>query len=182
MGPENHGRGSSRVRKALVGIEAGVLGGLAMFAVLAAGAALESRSIWTVPNLLGSTLSGQLVLQRGFGWVTLSGLGLHFSVAGLIGLAFGLLVGSSGRRLRVTLLGMLTGLVWYYFSQALLWSKLGVFVGLYIPPRTLVLAHLVYGLVLGWFPSGLRSATQSCLGDAAPTDKSETGAAPNAVE
>jgi hypothetical protein len=96
-------------------------------------------------------------------------------------MTFGLLVGNSTRRLRVTLLGMLTGLVWFYFSQALFQRKLGVFVTLYSPPRTLLLAHLAYGLVLGWFPSGLRSVTRTFLGEAA-AQMPETDAAPDAVE
>jgi len=57
----------------------------------------------------------------------------------------------------VTLLGMLTGLVWYYFSQVLFRRKLGILMMLYSPPQTLLLAHLIYGLVLGWFPNGLRA-------------------------
>jgi MFS-type transporter involved in bile tolerance (Atg22 family) len=182
MGVENHGWVSPLVLRALAGVEAGVLGGLAMFGWLAASAVIDLRSIWTVPNLLGSTLSGQQVLQRGFGWTTLLGLGLHFSVSGLIGAAFGLVVGNAARRLRVTLLGMLTGLIWYYFSRALFWRKLGVFVTLYKPPQTLLLGHLVYGLVLGWFPSGLRSATRSFFGEAAPAEMRVTDPAPDAVE
>jgi MFS-type transporter involved in bile tolerance (Atg22 family) len=52
---------------------------------------------------------------------------------------------------------------------------------LYSPPRTLLLAHLMYGLVLGWFPSGLRSVTRSFLGEAA-AQMHETDATPDAVE
>jgi len=180
-GPENYGRVSAPLLRALAGIEAGVLGGLAMFGWLALSSLLDFRSIWTAPNLLGSTLSGQATLQRDFGWATLLGLGLHLSVSGLIGMTFGLLVGNTARRLRVTLLGMLTGLVWFYFSQALFQRKLGAFVTLYSPPRTLLLAHLVYGLVLGWFPSGLRSVARNFLGEPA-TQMRETEAAPDAVE
>jgi len=182
MGPENHGRGWSLIPRALAGTEAGVLGGLAMFGWLAASSLVDQRSIWTAPNVIGSTLSGQQVLERGFGWATVLGLCLHFSVSGLIGMAFGLLVGNTGRRLRVTLMGMLAGLVWYYFSQALFWRKLGVFVTLYSPPRTLLLAHMIYGLVLGWFPSALRPAARALLGEAAPAEKDETDAARDAVE
>ena len=181
MGPENYGRGSAPLLRALAGIETGVLGGVAMFGWLALSSLFDFRSIWTAPNLLGSTLSGQATLQRGFGWATVLGLGLHLAVSGLIGMTFGLLVGNAARRLRVTLLGMLTGLVWFYFSQALFQRKLGVFVTLYSPPRTLLMAHLMYGLVLGWFPSGLRSVTRTFLGEPA-AQMPETDATPGAVE
>jgi MFS-type transporter involved in bile tolerance (Atg22 family) len=153
-----------------------------MFGWLAVSSLVDLRSIWMAPNLIGSTLRGQPALERGFGWATVLGLSLHFAVSGLIGMTFGLLVGNAARRLRVTLLGMLTGLVWYYFSQALFLKKLGVFVTLYSPPRTLLLAHLMYGLALGWFPSGLRSVTRSFLGETAPAEMLETDATPDAVE
>jgi hypothetical protein len=183
MGPGNQDRVSPLQWRALAGIEAGILGGLAMFGWLAISSLLDLRSIWVVPNLLGSTLSGRPVLQHGFGWPTVAGLGLHLFVSGTIGMSFGLAVGDSRNRLRVTLLGIVTGLVWYYFSQLLFWRKLGVFVMVYSPPRQMLLGHLVYGLVLGWFPSGLRSLRRSLLGNmVGPVETHETAAAPDSVE
>lgn len=183
MGPGNQGRVSPLTWRALAGIEAGVLGGLAMFGWLAISSLLDLHSIWVVPNLLGSTLSGRPVLQQGFGWPAVVGLGLHLFVAGLIGMLFGLAVGDSRNRLRVTLLGVIAGLVWYYFSQILFWRKLGAFVMIYSPPRPMLLGHLLYGLVLGWFPSGLRSLRNSFLGDGTPpVETHETAAAPDTVE
>ncbi len=154
-----------------------------MFGWLAASSLLAAQSIWVVPNLLGSTLYGHPVLQRGFGSTTVSGLGLHFVVAGLIGLLFGLAVGDSRNRMRVVLLGVASGLFWYYFSQALFWRKLGALVLVYSPPRQMLLGHLLFGLVLGWFPSRLRSLRGHWIGDiAAPAKTLETAAPPDAVE
>jgi len=182
MGSGNHGWVSPQISKALAGIETGVLGGLAMFGCLAVSALVDSHSIWMAPNLLGSVLSGQQSLSGGFGWITVAGLGLHFSASGALGMTFGLLVGVGGKRLRVTLLGMLTGLVWYYFSQVLFRRKLGILMMLYSPPQTLLLAHLIYGLVLGWFPNGLRAVRRSFFPETAPAEIAETDAAPDAVE
>ncbi|MGE5646184.1 MAG: hypothetical protein ACM336_10375 [Acidobacteriota bacterium] len=173
MGPGNQDRSSPLVWRALAGIETGVLGGLAMFGCLAAGSLLDLQSIWIVPNLIGSTFAGRQSLTQGFGWTTATGLGLHVAVAGLIGMCFGLAVGNSRNRLRVVLLGVLAGLVWYYFSQLLFWKKLGAFVMIYSPPRRVLLGHLVYGLALGWFPAALRSL---------PVETPETAAASDAVE
>jgi hypothetical protein len=154
-----------------------------MFGWLAATSLLDVQSMWVVPNLLGSTLYGRPELQRGFGWTTVSGLGLHLFVAGLIGLLFGLLVGDSRNRLRVVLLGVVTGLVWYYFSQILFWRKLGVFVTVYSPPRAMLLGHMLFGLVLGWFPSGLDALRRDLSGTGgAPAQLDETPATPDTVE
>ncbi len=183
MGPGNQSRGSPLSWRALAGIEAGILGGAAMFVWLAASSVLDMQSVWVVPNLLGSTLYGRPVLQRGFGWVTVSGLGLHLFVSGLIGLVFGLWIGDSRNRLRVVLLGILTGLVWYYFSQVLFWRKLGVFATIYSPPRPMLLGHVLFGFVLGWFPSGLRALRRNLLEETGlPQEVSETPTAPDAVE
>jgi hypothetical protein len=169
--------------RALAGIEAGVLGGLAMFGCLAISSLLDLQSIWVVPNLLGSSLYGRPVLQQGFGWTAISGLGLHLFVSGLIGMCFGVVIGDSRNRLRVALLGVIAGLVWYYFSQILFWRKLGAFVMIFSPPRPMLLGHLLFGLVLGWFPSGLRSVRRSFLGDEAlPVETPETATTPDAVE
>jgi len=89
-------------------------------------------------------------------------------VAGVVGLVFGMVIGESRNRLRVALLGILSALVWYHFSEVLFWRKLGALALIYSPPRSMLLAHLVYGFVLAWYPSGLRSARRHFLGEAAP--------------
>jgi hypothetical protein len=182
MGPGDHGRVTALICRALAGIETGVLGGVVMFGWLAASSALDQHSIWTLPNLLGAALNGSQVLRGGFGWTSVSGLGLLLFAAGLVGMVFGLLVADSHRRLRVTLLGAVTGLVWYYFSQVLFWRKLGVFIVLYSPPSSLLLAHLVYGLVLGWFPQRLQVLRQSVFGEASVVQMPETAGTSGAVE
>lgn len=157
----------------LAGIQTGVLGGAAMFVWLAASSLLDLRSAWAMPNLLGAALSGRPPVERGFGWLTVSGLGLHLAIAGLVGLLFGLAVGGSRNRLRVTLLGIITGLFLYYGSQYVLWRKLGIQMIVYSPPRPTLAAYLIYGLALGCAPAaGARIALEEI----------ETPVAPEAVE
>ena len=175
MGPGNHGRVSPVLVRALAGIQTGVLGGLAMFGWLAASSALDRQPIWIVPNLLASVFYGRDVLRWSFSSITVAGLALHLFVSGLIGMFFGVLVGESRNRLRVALLGILAGLTWYYFSELLFWRKLGVLSTIYSPSRSMLLAHLVYGFVLGWYPTGLRSARRRFAGEA------ESAPAPDAV-
>ncbi len=152
MTPGTERRASAQVLRALAGLEAGVLGGLVMLAWLALASTLERRSAWFVPNVLGSLFYGRAALRRSFGMTTISGLALHLFVAGTIGMLFGVLVGDSRNRVRVVLLGVLAGLTWYYFSQALLWRELGVLAVLYASARSLIVGHIFYGLVLGSYP------------------------------
>ncbi len=180
MGPGNQHRVSPLLLRALAGIETGVLGGLAMLGWLAASSALDRQSIWIIPNLLGSVFYGRDVLRRSFSWVTMDGLALHFFVSGLIGFVFGIATGGSRSRLRVALLGILTGLLWYYFSEALFWRKLGILARIYGPPRSLLLAHLIFGFVLAWFPRGLVSLERHFYGE--PARYAPPAAAPDSME
>lgn len=168
MGPGKQGRVSPLLLRALAGIETGVLGGLAMLGWMAGSSALDRQPVWIVPNLLAAVFYGRDVLRRGFSPTTMTGLALHLFVAGLIGLAFGMAIGESRNRLRVALLGILSGLVWYYFSEALFWRKLGIVATIYGPPRSMLLAHLFYGFVLAWYPRGLDRARRQFLPEEAP--------------
>ena len=164
----NRDRLSPLLFRALAGVETGVLGAASMFGWLTAASILDGRPVWAVYNLLGSVFYGQEVLRRGFNRVTLAGLALHFFAAGLIGLFFGVAMGGSASRRRVALSGILTGIVWYYFSERLFWRKLGALAMLYSPPVLLLPGYLVFGLVLAWFPRRLRGLGDSLSGEPVP--------------
>jgi hypothetical protein len=154
-----------------------------MLGWLAVSSLVNFHTIWIVPNLLGSALTAHPAFQRGFGWTTVSGLGLHLFVSGLLGMLFGILAGATRRQVRVTLVGVVVGLSWYYASQALFLRRMGVLIAFYSPPRPLFLAHLAYGIVLGWLPSRLRALERALDGGAAPPlQMTETQPAPDAVE
>jgi hypothetical protein len=160
MGPANPAR-SPWLYRSLAGLQTGVLGGAAMYAWLAVSAALTLRSPWRVANLLGSLVAGRPSVPRGFGWVTASGLGLHLALAGLAGILFGLWAGGIRARLRVTLLGIVLSLALYYGAQYWFWRKLGIYIFYYSPPRPALLAHLIYGLALGWLPGRVERIRQA---------------------
>jgi hypothetical protein len=168
MGLGNQGRVDAPLVRALAGIQTGVLGGLAMWGWLAASSAVDRQPVWTIPNLLASVFYGRDVLRRDFSGLTIAGLALHLFAAGLAGLLFGLLVGESQNRLRVALLGILTGLVWYHFSEVLFWRKLGALAAIYSPVRPMLLAHLIYGFALAWYPSALGAARRQFPEEPAP--------------
>ncbi len=181
MSGETHGRVSPHVLFALAGIQAGVLGGVVMVAWLAFTSALLGRSPWILPNLAASALYGRAVLRASFGMPSVAGIALVLALAGLIGLVFAMLIGAHANRARVVLLGILAGLVWYYFSQALFWDRLGVLAGIHVSPAATMVGHLLYGLVLGQYPSRLEAAKRQFregpAGPATPAE-AETPAAP----
>jgi len=174
MGLGNQGRVGALLVRALAGIETGVLGGLAMWGWLAASSAVNRQPVWTVPNLLAEVFYGRDALRRDFSGLTIAGLALHLVAAGLAGLLFGLLIGESQNRLRVALLGILTGLVWFHFSEVLFWRKLGALTAIYSRVRPMLLAHLIFGVALAWYPSALGAARRRFLEEPASPAAPET--------
>ncbi|MGA2433733.1 MAG: hypothetical protein ABSG25_00455 [Bryobacteraceae bacterium] len=168
MAPQDQRRTSPLTLHLLAGIQSGVLGGAGMIAVMGLGAIVERHAFWAIPNVLGSLFYGRDALRTSFGAPAAAGLALHFFAAGAIGALFGILTGEFRKTLRVLLMGTVTGLLWYYASLALLWRKLGVLGDLYASPQSMLLAHAVYGIVLGCYPSGLRSIAKRFLGEPEP--------------
>lgn len=168
MAPGNQAATSRWGPRLAAGIEAGVLGGVAMIASVAAVSALSRQSIWTAPNLFASLLYGRAALGHDFHSTTMSGLALELFTAGLLGLAFSVYAGGSRSRFRVFLLATLTALIWYYLSQTLLWRKLGLAALMYAAPKTMLFGHICFGLVLGLYPGFVRAAERSSRPPAGP--------------
>lgn len=134
----------------MTGIEAGVIGGLAMLALMVSGSLLRGHPWWEIPNLLGSTFFGSRVMRSGPGVATLSGAALHFAIAGTVGGLFGLACGTIRRRRPLLLLGMLAGGLWYFIGQAAFWPHINPLVPLYAFTPVFLLAHVVFGACLGF--------------------------------
>lgn len=158
MSGETPNRVSPHVLFALAGLETGVLGGLAMCAWFLGSSVLGGRSPWILPNLAASLLYGRAVLRSGFGVPSVAGMALILVLAGLCGMFFGLVIRRHSGVTRVRLLAILAALVWYYFSEMLFWSRLGVIAGVQVAPAVVLIGHLVYGFVLGRYPVRLAAA------------------------
>jgi hypothetical protein len=135
--------------RGLRGLEAGVVGGLAMIALLTSGALLRGYFWWQPANLLGSTFYGARAFRLGLGWATVAGYAFHIVITGMVGTLFGLACGGLERRRRLLLLGGLAGLIWYFFAAAVFWSWVNPLVPIYsLQPDTLM-AHVLFGMCLG---------------------------------
>jgi hypothetical protein len=131
------------------GVEAGVVGGAAMLAVLMCGSLVEGRGWWQIPNLFGSTFYGMRAFRGGPAMATLSGAALHFTISGGVGAAFGLVCGGMRQRGRLLLAGIVAALAWHYASQAWFWARVNPRVPGYAPQPLWMLSHLMLGACLG---------------------------------
>ncbi|HLJ17411.1 MAG TPA: hypothetical protein VKV15_23140 [Bryobacteraceae bacterium] len=136
----------------LAGLEAGIIGGLAMLAFCILDSLWHHHPWWLIPNLLGSTFYGYRAFRMGPGMASASGIGLQLIILGFVGMIFAVLIASVPSRIRSTLLGMGAGLVWYIASQHLLFPQIGPLVAMYAPEPSTLLGYLLFGVCIGRFP------------------------------
>lgn len=138
------------LKRTLHGIEAGIVGGLAMLGLLAVASMWHRHVWWEVPNLLGSTFYHSRAFYSGPGKATLAGGALQLTISGLIGALFRIALGNVRSRHRLILLGTLTGLGWFYLANALVWPRFNPLIPLYWPEPAAVLSHVLFGACLGY--------------------------------
>lgn len=136
------------LREAFWGIEAGVLGAMAMLLFMTIVSLLERNPWWAYPNLLSTMFYGVQPLQSGPGWATVAGVAFQVLTAGVAGFLFGGLVVPVHGSARVTMIGILWGLAWFYLTS---WFYRGFarLIPLYAPEFPLLAAHVMFGLILG---------------------------------
>ena len=132
------------------GIEAGIVGGVAMLGLLVSESLWEGHVWWEVPNLLGSTFYGPRAFRSGPSMASLAGVALHFVITGTLGGLFGLVFGGVHQRARLVLWGVLASVSWYNVANVLFWPRINPWVPAASPRPGTVLSHLLLGACLGY--------------------------------
>ena len=147
----------SRLCSALAGLEAGILGGLCLLLWQALGSLLAGQDVWSGPVRLVTAAFGRRVYRDGLVTAASAGVALQLVGGGLVGVLFGLTLRAAWASRRVVLLGLVYGLGWYYLAYEVLLRRLGSGPYSFAPRQSLMLAHLVFGLVLASCPRFLHS-------------------------
>lgn len=142
---------TGRLRFALAGLQAGVLGAVLMLAVYLVAGATGRRPLWLVPNLLATTFHGAESYSAGFNGSTSTGIAFLFLLYGLLGVLWGLFWGDRQVR-RLWLGGAVAGYLVYQIFATLIWKWANPFFSLYAPEMQLRAGHIVWGLMLGQTP------------------------------
>lgn len=137
-----------RIRAALTGVEAGVMGALAIVLFMTIVSLAQGSPWWAYPNVLATCLYGGRALHAGAGWKTVFGVALQVLDSGIAGVIFCVLTLAVTGRFRMTLLGLAWGLVWFY-SMMWLAGRFARLIPVYAPEIPLLSAHLMLGLILG---------------------------------
>ena len=152
MGDGENPRGNREAQGLLAGLEAGIIAALTLLGWLALASAWYRRSIWTAPNIMATTFYGEAALGRNFTSRTVAGIALYLVLYGIIGALFGLTLAGRDAGLRITSIGVLVGLGWYYLSFAILWRNINPLIPMYTLNGPMMLGHALFGGLLGRFP------------------------------
>jgi hypothetical protein len=153
------GRGP-KLRHALAGLQAGVLGALLMTACLMIGSLWNGRSIWVVPNLFATTFFGSEAYRNQLLHTSWTGIALIVAVYGLLGVLWGCLWRDQRKRW-LGFYGAVAGLCVYFFLYDFLVRHVNPLITLYAPDRQLQLGHLLWGIVLARSPLFARRIADS---------------------
>jgi hypothetical protein len=157
--------GKGALHRLASGLEAGVIGGMAMLLLLVAGSMWRGDVWWAPANLLGSTFYGRRAFRAGLGMATVSGTAFHIVITGTVGALFGLACGGVRERRRLVTLGALAGVFWYYLADALFWTHVNPLVPAYAPQPATLVAHVLFGACLGYMGQSLSREDQRGLED-----------------
>ncbi len=136
--------------RVLIGIQAGVLGGLAMLALLVIGSVWRGHAWWEAPNLFGSTFYGGRVFHSGANLATIAGSAFQLVICGVVGAIFGIASESVRSSRRMILSGILCGVLWYYLAYSWIWTRIDPMLVRYSPQPVTILSYLLFGLCLGY--------------------------------
>jgi hypothetical protein len=136
-----------KIERILLGIQAGMLGGLAMTAVLAILALFDLRPWWATLNIIAAVFYGPRALTAGVGWTTAAGAALQLSIAGVGGALFALVFGNVSRSAKAAFLGIFWAIV-IFFVSGQVYGAIAPVVQVHLPRGAAMTAHLVYGLFL----------------------------------
>ena len=139
----------------LAGLQAGMIGILAMLAWLGLSAMGQRRSFWTAENLMASVFHGDAAIRRGFGSTTLSGLALYLLAYSLLGAVFAVCVRDRLTGLGTLLVGLLYSMGWYFLWFRALGQSLMPLVWLLHAANNTVFGHLIFGASIARFPAFL---------------------------
>jgi hypothetical protein len=155
MNAANASRSRLSLRHALAGLQAGVLGALLMLGWIMIGSILDRRSIWVVPNLFASTFYGADAYRNEFLRSSWAGAAVFIAIYGALGILWGCIWRDESRP-RLTLYGAVFGIAVYYVLFHFVWRRANGLIVLYEPVRTIVLGHVLWGMILAKSPKYAR--------------------------
>jgi hypothetical protein len=144
-----------RLRHAMAGLQAGVLGALVMLACLMVGSLMNRRSIWVAPNLFATSFYGAGVYYNHYAGTAWSGVALLIVMYGGLGALWGC-AWREEQKPWLAVYGAIFGMVVYFFLFDFVWKQVNGIVILYAPSVQLQVGHALWGMILSNSPKYAR--------------------------
>jgi hypothetical protein len=161
------------IQAALAGMQSGMIGALCLLMWLGIRAEWQQRNFWIPMNLMASAFYGGSAIHSGFAAETVSGLAVYIALYTALGAGLAFVLRDRLSRPRTFLVAVLYALAWYFVSFQLLWKSVIPLAALLHVERTTAIGHLIYGAVLGGYPSRLPKQEQLPVSDAEPSPDHE---------
>ena len=156
------------VPRLLAGLQAGILGGLGTLVWLFILSAWNLQSPWTLVNLLAYSTHATSNWELRFSMASVTGIAAHFFTCGVLGIFCGWLLPRPRGFSRVSLGGLIFGMLLSVMTYELIWRRIAPALGQYIAPASVWLAHLMFGLSLAQFPRFYRRLEPELAADMPP--------------
>ena len=142
---------------ALVGALAGIVAGLVMLVFMAIVTAADGQGVWAVPKWISSAIYGDSWL--GFNAADVfTGLAIHFVISLVLGGLFAMIAVPFATEPRQLLFfGLVWGVIAYVVLSMLGMGALDETMAQQVPLLPWFLAHLFFGLVVGYLVMALRA-------------------------
>ena len=148
-----------QLRHALAGLQAGVLGAIAMIALLMLSNLLQRESPWLTPNLFATAFFGSFAYVNRFTATSWSGVALIVAIYGILGMLWGCVIRDRTRGF-LALYGAIFGIVVYWIFMHIVWNRVDPLLVLYAPNRQLQAGHILWGMMLSRSPKFARRIAQ----------------------
>jgi hypothetical protein len=145
---------------ALAGLQTGISGAIAMLIWLAIGSLWTRHSMWWIPNLVASAVYGEASLREALGVYTAVGAAMVLFLYGLVGVAFGEVLGDRAGGFRLFCFSLVVALSVYWALLRWFWRGANPLGHLYAPDGQLLFVHLIFGCFLAAYPRTFRSLSR----------------------
>lgn len=140
------------VPRLLAGLQVGILGGLGTLVWLVILSAWNLQGPWTLVNLLAYATRAAGSWELRFSIASVVGIAAHLFTCGSLGMFCGWLLPRPRGLSRVSLAGLIFGVLLSLLTYELCWRRIAPALGQYIAPASVWLAHLIFGISLAQFP------------------------------
>lgn len=159
--------------RVLAGLQAGVVGGLAMLCFYSFASTLQHQHWWSYENLLGSAVYGNAAFFRGLSRVTVAGAGLQIVLSGIAGVICSFLLPPfRGYGMVQFLVALATSTLWYVFEYQILFPAIAPLIPAYGVRNLPVVAHLLLGISLSRIPAMYEELVRHHLSSVPSSDQS----------